>query len=201
MGDENPLVPTPSRLPFAAMLLPDNIALVHDWLAAAGELLVNFYFPHTAGGETSYLIRSLTDLKRALSTQAHSEMCIHICRTLPYAVRGAATQELATHAARGLGRGSGYAVASLDRYYPEPVEHWRGETVDELESDLAQLRGRIVGVATEPLPWELPVQSLYMGPQSADVLYLQVTRNKSYYENLRTNPTQYAQALTEWTSS
>jgi hypothetical protein len=123
MGDENPLVPTPSRLPFAAMLVPDNIALVHDWLAAAGELLVNCYFPHTAGDEVSYLIRSLTDLKRALSTQAQFEVCIHICRRLPYAIRGEASQELATRAARGLRQGVGYAVASLDRYYPEPSVH------------------------------------------------------------------------------
>jgi len=43
---DQPAPPTlPTSLPFASMLVQDNVAIVSDWLAAAGQLYVNLYLP------------------------------------------------------------------------------------------------------------------------------------------------------------
>ena len=56
------------------------VALLHDWLEDAGELLVRLEWPHRGGSGTSYRIASLRELKELLAVQDHPEIEVFVFR-------------------------------------------------------------------------------------------------------------------------
>jgi hypothetical protein len=181
------------------MLVPDNVAILHDWLTAGGQLFVHLYFPHTAGMDLSYLVRSLADVKHALSRQPYREIAAYICRKVPYETVGDGSDVL-DRALGAVAAGAEYEIVSMDRFYPFEVEVWSGDSVTECREHLTEVRGRMVGISTTPLPWHLPVAEMY-GPRTLDLLYLEVSRNQSRYEAYWERPDEYRQALKGWSEA
>jgi hypothetical protein len=63
---------------YQALLSEHNLALLGDWLAETHELLVIIYFPHSAGLQDFFFIKSLNELRKILSAQTLPEIKVSI---------------------------------------------------------------------------------------------------------------------------
>lgn len=77
------------RVNYPQLFTDHHVATLHEWLLETRELYVHDELPHSGGDGRSYLVRSLRDVKRLVSSITHNEVEIFICRNLQLPVRAA----------------------------------------------------------------------------------------------------------------
>ncbi|GEM_PF-1801701 len=173
-----------------------HLAALQDWIAETGELYLHLEFPHSGGSGSSYLVRSLRDLKELLSAQTHPEIEIFIFRRLQFPVRGIADDDLLVKALETIPDNSIYDIISLvDFRSPDCPLIGGGENHVDLKHDFSQLRGENIGLGLSPIE-NLDLKWVYA--QADEVMYLTVKKNRNYYEKYTQSPEIYEETLKAW---
>jgi len=164
-----------------------NLALLSDWLNDESELYVDIFLPHSGGSSTPYFVRSLQDLKELVAQQDYPEISITIFHRRQYSLRDVVDEELIAKALDHIHDNEGYAIVSLEHYYPLPcVFYGGGDTHAELRQELEALAGKLVGVGKNPLDYD--TTGFHIHP---DIFMVSVTKNQNYYEPFAQHPEKY----------
>ncbi|HLY26442.1 MAG TPA: hypothetical protein VKQ72_08895 [Aggregatilineales bacterium] len=184
---------------YLGLLTSHNLALVSYWLEETGELYVDVYWPHSAGGSGAYIVRSLGDLRALLINQKWREIEVNIFRGLQFPLRGIANEKLLDLAYQQISDGQAFDVINLT-FYPHYITFCGGgKSHTELRRDLLEASGDLVGIGREP-------QCLYRSPfcGTEEMLRLsfgltngwdnnefKIGRNQDYYPPYANHPERY----------
>jgi hypothetical protein len=181
---------------YQSLLSMHNLALLSDWLAENDELFVDIDFPHSGGSGKMYIIHSLSELRELLAQQTWPEMHLVIFREKLFRLRGIVDEPFIAQAIKSVMDGHHYVIVRVADY-PLACE-WldEGNSHVQLQSQLRDLNGEIVGIGAAPLEEvDLREKDSYKR-----VFSLRVSKNQNYYEPYAKSPEHYAQVEKEWTS-
>ncbi len=182
---------------YQLLLSRHNWALLNDWLAETGELLVDVDLLHSGGDRKIYIVKSLFELHKLLAEQTWPEIHVAIYRERQYPFRGVVDEIFITQAMGYIADGQHYAIVKL-REYPTPCE-WLddGKSHEQLGEQLKRLKGESVGIGTEPF------EAVDRRAQDShkSVFSLLVSKNQNYYEPYAKTPERYTHTVKEWDST
>lgn len=182
---------------YTSLFSPHNIAALHDWLSERGELYIRLEYPHSGGSGTSYLIRTLQDLKQVMAQQTHPEIEIFIFRQLIFPIRGIADESLLERALKEIPDQQYYTIALLD-YYPSDCKFLAdGKGHLELRKDFIEVWGKSVAVGTNPLDLDY-IDNKWIYTSADEIMYFTVRKNRNYYERYDKSPDRYKEVIDLW---
>lgn len=76
---------------------------ISGWLREAEDLYVYVSYPHTAGAEDRFMIRSVDDLLVVLRSIEFREFDLHVCRGAALPFRGVASDSFLSEVHEGIG--------------------------------------------------------------------------------------------------
>lgn len=133
------------------MLTPERRRQVEEWLAETGELYVDIYVPHSAGGGTPYFVRSVDEIDELMVEPKWPELVVTVFRRLQYPLRGVADDNLLAEALQQIADGDWFHFVSLEDYYPSPcVWCGSGNTHAELRQEFSEVVGKRIGIGKSP---------------------------------------------------
>ena len=182
---------------YLGLFSPYHLAALHDWISQTGELYIHLEYPHSGGSGTSYLIRTLDDLKQLILAQAHPEIEIFIFRSMPFPVRGLADDSLLERAIQTIPDGQWYTIASLD-YYPLPCDFLGGgKSHEELRKEFSEVGDKLVGVGANPFDVDY-IDDKWLSTNTDEIMYFIVRKNLNFYEPYDRNPGKYEEVIGLW---
>jgi len=156
---------------------------LNTWLSENGELCVDVYLPHSAGGGTQYFVRSIEDLESLILGQSWRELVVTVFRRLQYPLRGVADASLLERALQQIPDGDWYTFVVLEDYcYPSHPQWGSGSSHAEFRQEFSEVLGRPVGIGRNPFDYD--DSWIRSSPDEAMELHLQ--RSESSYEPERT---------------
>jgi hypothetical protein len=181
---------------YQSLLSMHNLALLSDWLAENGELLVDINWPHRGGSGQIYIIKSLLELRNLLTEQTWPEIHMLVFRAKQYPLRGTVNESFIAQVVESIIDGHQYVIVKFAEY-PATCE-WLddGNSRAQLKEQLENLKGEIVGIGPDPL------ERIDLGKIDShkNVFSLRVSKNQNYYERYAKKPEQYAHIAEEWAS-
>jgi hypothetical protein len=190
---------------FLTLFLPQNLAMLSDWLLETGELYVDVYHPHSGGGSEGYFIRSMAELKILIAQETWPEIVVTIFREKQFPLRGIADETLLEQGLQMIPDGQWYAFASLElSVFPHPVSIWvSGESHEEFRTEFVEVMGEPIAIGQDPFDIYLNNECFETHPDLVFVAsYLRKTgkiaRNQATYQPYIENPPRYEKILNLW---
>lgn len=165
---------------FLKLFSLSNLAALSDWLEESGELLVDIYYPHSAGGSYQYFVNSIDELKQLIQKETCDEISITIFREKQYPLRGIASAEMLEKALTKVKEGEWYSIISFgDSFLNKIIILEASDTLSEMPVYFKELSGQRIGFGQNPFDI---YDEEWIRTNSDKVFTLSVTKNQNYYE-------------------
>ncbi len=118
---------------------------IEKWLQESSDLFVKVYYPHTAGEQYLYLLRTVQDFEQLVS-KARSNAIIFVLRNMQFPIRGIVDDNLIARALELVAPTEAYDIVS-PVFFPEKVEYLEesgSTTRAQYLQDLENLRGKVI---------------------------------------------------------
>ena len=150
--------------------------VLNVWLGETGELYVDVFLPHSGGGGTGYLLRSIQDLESLIKRITWPIGTITIFRNLQYPLRGIANEELLEKALKTFPDSSIHVILIGDEgYFPSSCIYvGGGDSHQELIESYHEFEGQLVGIGQNPYDES---DTIWM-ESSPDVMFIKVEQQK-----------------------
>lgn len=176
--------------------------MLSDWLAETGELYVDVYHPHSAGGNVGYFIHEMQELKSLIAQETWPEIIITIFRRkhpiARYRFTGTSSEQIPD--------GQPYAFVSLEgSVFPSSVSFWgSGASHVEFRREFAEVLGEPIAIGQTPFDVYLDESWFFNHPD--EVFHIAVLRknwssirkNRDHYEPFSKEPERYQRVVESW---